>query len=368
MTCTLCRAASSRDSGDPLGKMPLLGSHLSVAGGLINALSAAVELKMDTVQVFTKNQRQWAAPPLDPGAAGEWRAELVRLGWQSRTVSHDSYLINLASPDEGPGGLWERSVASMRVEIERCAALSIPLLVSHPGAYIVREGGEEPQRIEQGLVRIARAYGRLFKETRGMPVTVCLECTAGGGTTLGRTFEELARLRELILSECGPDADLVGADGKRRVAGGRVGFCVDTCHALAAGYDIAARGAGADGKAGAGRARTRAQGVALGEAMLAAFDSVCGLEHLRVMHLNDSLGKMGSRLDRHAHIGTGEVAVGAFEAIVNHPKLAGVPMILETPKEDNEKGVPMDSVNLRKLRSMIKGARPAAGRRVGSDT
>lgn len=311
----------------------MFGSHLSVAGGLVNALSAAEELHLDTVQVFTKNQRQWSVPPLDAGAAKEWLAELKRLGWMKRTVSHDSYLINLASPDEA---LWEKSIDAMREEIERAEALSIPYLVSHPGAHMIKAGPLTPEeRIEAGLKRIASAYKRLLKETKGYTVTVCLENTAGGGTTLGRTFEELARLRSYIIQE-------TGSEGERRI-----GFCVDTCHALAGGCDIAASGP-------AGKERSRSEGERLGKAMLDQFDEVCGLSNLKVLHLNDSLGDLDSRVDRHAHIGRGKVALGAFAAVVNHPSLKDVPMILETPKEDDDRGVPMDTVNLELLKSLMK--------------
>lgn len=315
----------------------MFGSHLSVAGGLINALTSASSLQLDTVQVFTKNQRQWSAPPLDPAAASDWLAELKRRGWTTRTVAHDSYLINLASPSDE---LWECSINAMRDEIERAATLSIPFLVSHPGAHMIKEGPLTPdQRLDAGLRRIARAYKRLLKETKGAAVTICLENTAGGGTTLGRTFDELAQLRRYILDEAGPDAAT------------RIGFCVDTCHALAAGYDIAAS---ADS-----RKRTPAEGEALGRAMLDQFDRTCGLANLRVFHLNDSLGKQNSRIDRHTHIGRGEVALGAFGAILNHPALESVPMILETPKEDDDQGVPMDTINLRTLRSLMRSASTA---------
>lgn len=340
----------------------MFGSHLSVAGGLVNALAEAESLKLDTVQIFTKNQRQWVVPPLDPGAAREWLAELSRLGWTRRTVSHDSYLINLASPDDA---LWERSIRAMRDEIERAATLSIPFLVSHPGAHMIKEGPLPPEgRIDSGLRRIASAYKRLLRETRGCAVTVCLENTAGGGTTLGRTFDELATLRRYILDEAGGDAELLpvrattGAVDRSEVqstslatAGARIAFCLDSCHALAAGYDFAATDHG--------RKRSRAAAEAAARAVLGEFDRVCGLKNLRVLHLNDSLGTRGSRIDRHAHIGRGHVALGAFAAIVNHPVLADVPKILETPKEDNARGVPMDTINLRKLRSLMpKPQRP----------
>lgn len=334
----------------------MFGSHLSVAGGLVNALIAAEKLQLDTVQVFTKNQRQWAAPPLDPAAAKDWLTELKRLNWTARAVAHDSYLINLASPNDE---LWERSINSMRNEIERAAALSIPFLVSHPGAHMIKEGPLTPEeRIDAGLRRISRAYKRLLKETKGLAVTICLENTAGGGTTLGRTFEELAQLRAFILAEAGGDA------------ASSVGFCVDTCHALAAGYDISAFGsqalrAGSDDQALGAEPpinRTQTEGEALGRTMLDRFDQTCGLANLRVFHLNDSLGKHNSRIDRHTHIGRGEVALGAFAAIVNHPALTSVPMILETPKEDDDTGVPMDTINLRTLRSLIADKQTKRGR------
>lgn len=329
----------------------MFGSHLSVAGGLVNALHEAERLRFDTVQVFTKNQRQWASKPLDPAAASEWNAELARLGWRGRPVAHNSYLVNMASPDESSDGFLERSIESMRDEIERCAALGIPFLVAHPGAHLIKEGPLSPeQRVEHGLVRIAASMKRLLRETRGMAVTVCLENTAGGGTNLGRTFEELARLRELILAEAGPDADLPGPD--QRGKGGRVGFCVDTCHALAAGYDIAADGPPPGDPAGQSRRRTFAEAHALGRVLLERIDALCGLANLRVLHLNDSLGALGSRLDRHAHIGQGKVAPGAFGAIVSDPRLAHVPMILETPKEPGPDGQDMDIANLAMLRRL----------------
>lgn len=303
----------------------MFGSHLSIAGALTNALDEAESLGMDTVQIFTKNQRQWKVRPLEEEAREAWLARVAELGWQGRTVAHDAYLINLASPDDE---LWRKSIGLMREEIERCAALGIPALVSHPGAHM--GAGEEA-----GLRRIAAAYRILFRETRGCDVRVCFENTAGGGTTLGRTFEELARLRELVLGASG-DAD------------GRVGFCLDTCHALAAGEDIASH-AGGDGT---GRKRTLAEGDRLGLEMLERFDGACGIGNLRVVHLNDSVGGRGSRRDRHAHIGHGNVARGAFGAIVNHPPLARVPKILETPKGKDDRGRPWDRVNLAALKRL----------------
>jgi len=292
-----------------------------------NAIREAEGLKMEAVQVFTKNQRQWKTKPLDDSVRDEWLSEMARVGWEGRIVAHDSYLINLASPDDE---LWEKSINLMREEIERCEALGITYLVSHPGAHM-------GQGVDVGLRRIAKAYKRLFKETKGCRVTMCLEDTAGGGSTLGRLFEELGDLKKYIHEEAGANAD------------GRVGFCLDTCHALAAGYDLASHENGD----GTGKKRTREDAEQLGNDMLDNFDEVCGLEHLKVVHLNDSVGAWGSRRDRHAHIGGGNVSIGAFSAVVNRPELAGVPMIMETPKGEDEKGTPMDTKNLAKLRRML---------------
>ena len=291
-----------------------------------NAIREAESLTMDTVQVFTKNQRQWKVKPLADEVRDEWRSELERTGWGDLVVAHDSYLINLASPDDE---LWEKSINLMREEIERCEALGITRLVSHPGAHT-------GSGVDTGLRRIAKAYKRLFRETRGYRVTICLENTAGGGSTLGRTFEELADLASYIHEASGSDAE------------GRVGFCLDTCHALAAGYDIATH---ADGD-GTGKKRTRAEAEALGDAMLDEFDKICGLGKLNVVHLNDSVGARGSHRDRHAHIGKGNVALGAFASVVNRPALSDVPMILETPKGEDDRGRPWDRVNLAKLRRL----------------
>ena len=308
----------------------MFGSHLSIAGGLHNALLEAEGLGLDTVQIFTKNQRQWKVKPLDDEAADEWLAHLDRLGWRGRIVAHDSYLINLASPDDA---LWEKSIALMDEELTRADRLGVSCLVSHPGAYT-------SSTAEEGIDRIGRAWARLFEKQAGGSVTLCLENTAGGGSTLGRTLEELDAIRKRIVRYAG------------RSAGKRVGYCIDTCHALAGGYDIRAE---ADARA-----------------FIDEIDRVCGLDNLRVLHLNDSKGALGSRIDRHEHIGKGEVGDGAFAAIVNDPRLAGVPKILETPKGETPKGTALDTLNLRRLRRLTRAAagvappgRPRRGRRSG---
>ena len=152
----------------------MFGSHLSIAGSMLNALDEAVGLKMDTVQVFTKNQKQWRVKPLDEGVVRDWNARLKELGWTDRTVSHASYLINLASPDDE---LWKKSIDLMCVEIERCEALSIPFLVHHPGAFTTSTRA-------QGVARIVGAYTKLLARTRGMKTVCCLEGTVGAGTVM----------------------------------------------------------------------------------------------------------------------------------------------------------------------------------------
>ena len=297
----------------------MFGSHLSIAGGMVNALQEAERLKLDTVQVFTKNQRQWRITPLKDEDAQDWLDKLRDLGWEDRTVSHNSYLINLASPDDT---LRDKSINLQREEIERCERLSIPYLVSHPGAHT--GSGEEA-----GLERIAQAYAKLLKDTAGYRTAVCIENTVGSGSNLGGPFEHLAALRARII-------ELAGKEAERRI-----GFCFDTCHAHAAGHDMHTQ---------------RAAQKTLDE-----FDRVCGIENLLVVHLNDSVGDCASHRDRHAHIGEGTIGKAGFGPVVNHPRLRGVPKILETPKGESEKGTPLDTLNLRRLHRLVKGGKGASG-------
>lgn len=308
----MARAAPDTGPLAPPVHSPMFGSHLSIAGSMANALREAESLGLDCVQVFTKNQQQWKAPPLADTAVAEWSGELRRLRWDhTRVVSHASYLINLASPDDV---LWKRSIDLMHEEIERCERLGIGFLVHHPGAHTT-------STLEEGLARIAAAYRELFARTAGYRTVSCLENTAGGGSTIGREFADLARLRAMIIEATGQP--------------GRVGFCFDTCHAHAARYDMST--------------------AAKAAAVLDELDQVCELAHIRVVHLNDSKGEAGSRLDRHEHIGQGTIGLAGFEAVVNRPELAGRPKVMETPKGENPKGVPFDTVNLNTLRGLLPG-------------
>lgn len=321
----------------------MFGSHLSIAGTLTNALDEGEKLGLDCVQIFTKNQQQWKCPPLDPGVVRAWRERVGQLGWdkggpdgRGGNTSHASYLINLGSvnPD-----LWRKSVDLMIEEVSRCETLGIPYLVHHPGSFVGAD-------LATGLQRIEDAYAEIFGATRGFATVMCLESTVGAGSTIGGTFEHLRELRERI--------------GKRTGGAGRVGFCVDTCHLHAAGYDISTR--------------------ELATGVIRAFDSTCGLENLKVLHVNDSKGKAASRLDRHAHIGQGWIGgtvrdhaaegvytparlrASGFSAFMGESRLANVPKILETPKGEDAKGKSLDAMNLRRLRMLRPGE--GGGRRV----
>jgi deoxyribonuclease-4 len=278
------------------------GAHMPTSGGLYKAFGHGERVGCDTIQIFSKNQQQWRGKPLLDQDIAQFRAEQQRTGFEPLIV-HDSYLINLASPKDD---LWEKSIAAFADELERCAALDIPYLVTHPGAHT--GAGEEA-----GLRREADALNRLFEAGTGGDTMVLLETTAGQGTCLGYRFEHLATLIELV--------------GQPE----RIGVCVDTGHLLAAGYDI----------------RT-AEACA---ATFAEFDGVVGIERIKAFHLNDSQKEQGSRVDRHSHIGAGFVGLEGFRAIVNDPRFAQIPMILETPKGDD---LAEDIENLAKLRSLMQ--------------
>lgn len=287
----------------------MFGSHLSIAGGMHNALVEAKGLGMDCVQVFTKNQRQWRVPPLTDEQIALWEQHQKETGI-TRVVSHDSYLINLASPVKEN---WEKSIALFREELLRCEALGIGDLVTHPGAHMGQ--GEDA-----GVKRIAQALNQLHKDLPGLTAITCLEVTAGQGTTLGASFEHL---RQIIDQTKQPQ---------------RLGVCLDTAHMLAAGYDL-----------------TSTKGC---KAVLAELNTVVGLEQVRVLHLNDSKVPRGARVDRHAHIGHGHVSLDAFAVIVKHARFKHIPKILETPKAEAPDGRPWDTVNLEVLRSLMKSPRP----------
>ena len=281
----------------------MFGSHLSIAGGMHNALLAAERIGFDTVQVFTKNQQQWRCPPLQRAGIDAWRSHCARLKFK-RTVSHDSYLINLASPD---ANLWAKSTEVFIEELRRCDQLGIPFLVTHPGAHA---GAGEAE----GLVRVAAALDVVHDVLPDAQVVTCLEVTAGMGTCLGHRLEHLA--------------EIIGRVKQRR----RLGICLDTAHLFAAGYDF--------------RGRKYAR-------FMKQLDSIVGLNRVKVWHLNDSKKDLGSRVDRHDHIGRGLIGLEGFRPIVRDERWAKVPKILETKKGKSDDGRDWDEVNLEALRSLM---------------
>lgn len=278
-----------------------------------NALLAAKEVGCDALQVFVKNQRQWQAKPIEDEQLAQWHDELQRHE-NLPIVAHATYLINLGTHDKT---LSKKSSDALLDELRRCDQLSIPGLVLHPGA-----AGE--QTPAAAIKRVAKALDSVHKQGAEVKCQVWLETTAGQGTTLGRTFGELGAILEQLKQ---PE---------------RIGICIDTCHVFAAGYDI----------------RT-AEGYA---AMMTEAEASVGLERIRCWHLNDSVGALGSRKDRHAHIGEGELGKAGFRQLLSDDRMAGIPMILETPKGTDEAGLDWDKRNLRRLRLMAsQGKRRRSG-------
>ena len=276
----------------------LLGVHVSISGGIDQAVARATALDCTAMQIFTKNASQWRAKPLAEREAQAFRSALAQSQIRS-VLAHDSYLINLAAP---PGENRDKSLAAFRDELERCALLGVPYLVMHPGAHL--GDGEEI-----GINRVAAAFRDLFASAPP-EVTVLLENTAGQGTYLGRSFEQLAAIME-------------------QVPNGRFGVCFDTCHAFAAGYDIAT-----------------AEGCLQ---TMAEFDRIIGLQQLRAFHFNDSRKGLASHVDRHEGIGDGTLGTAVFRTLLQDLRFREVPKILETPKGENDA---LDRANLALLRQL----------------
>ena len=290
--------------------MPYFGVHESISGGHDKAVIAAAESGFDCVQLFSKNSSQWKASPISKDDGQRFQQTL-----QSRNIRfpliHDSYLINLGS---GKEELRQKSILAFADELERTAVLGIPWLVMHPGSPT---GDETKNAEENGLRRIAEAFDTIFEQTQ-TSVTVLLETTAGQGSNLGWKFEHLARVIELSAY---PE---------------RFGVCVDTCHITAAGYSLAT--------------------PKEYEATFKQFDEIIGLDRLMAFHLNDSVKGIGSRVDRHAHIGHGALGLEPFRLLVNDERFADVPMYLETPKgvvEQDGETLDWDVVNLRTLKNLL---------------
>lgn len=297
--------ASPSDSAAPPAaddRAPL-GAHVSIAGGTAEAAARCLEIDATGAQLFTKQANRWAEREVPPEEAARFRAAMgaTRVRW---TCAHDSYLINLASPDPA---LRARSLESFRAELRRCHALGLDALVSHPGNYMDDR--------DSGLARNADAIAEALEAEPG-GTRLLMELTAGQGTVLGSTFEEMAALLERLPA------------GVR----GRVGVCLDTAHVWAAGYDLV----------------TDYDGV------VARLGDTLGMERLGCLHLNDSKAKLGSHLDRHELIGEGTIGVEPFRRIMTDARLAAIPKVIETPKGDD--AAASDGRMLRLLRTLAAGA------------
>ena len=280
----------------------MFGSHLSIAGGMHKALLEAETLGLDSVQVFTGGQKVWATKPLEASVIDRWRGERERLGF-GKVISHDSYLINLASPDEVQR---EKSRTRFAEEVRRCDTLGIEYLVTHPGAHV--GSGESA-----GIATYVEHLDRVLDTLPDSRTTVCLESTAGQGTCLGHRLEHLA---EMIDTSAHAD---------------RLGVCLDTAHLFAAGYDL--------------------RGSAF-PAFWKQVQTTIGEDRIKVLHLNDSKKPLGSRVDRHEHIGLGTIGDDGFRPLLKKRCLKRVPKILETPKGKTDDGTPWDTVNVTRLKSL----------------
>jgi deoxyribonuclease-4 len=264
-----------------------------------------MQVGCDTIQIFTKSNRQWRAKRLDDKEVQAFKASLAATGI-GPVVAHDCYLVNLAAPRMA---VWKKSVKAFQEELERAERLDIPYLVTHPGSHA---GAGEAE----GIRRVAEALNLLHAALPSHRVQILLETTAGQGSSLGYRFEQLAEILARV-----EQAD-------------RVGICLDTCHVFAAGYDI---------RSPEGYRKT-----------VEDLAACLGLERMKAIHLNDSRGRLGSRVDRHEHIGEGQLGLAPFRHLLNDPRLRCLPMILETPKDDDF--VRADRRNLSRLRRLFLGS------------
>jgi len=276
---------------------------MSVAGGLHTAFERAERVGCTAIQIFTKNSNQWKDPVLSSDDIGKYR-EAMNKSKVSSVVSHDSYLINLCGASDY---LLENSRKSFIEEIKRCEALEIKYLIFHPGAHTTMDRNE-------AVKTVAESLNRAHDATKNTLVVTLIETTAGQGTTLGNTFEEIAEMISLVKNKK------------------RVGVCMDTCHIFAAGYDI----------------RTKASY----DKTMAQFDRIIGFDLLHAIHFNDAKKPLNSRVDRHEHIGKGEIGKPGFGFFMSDDRFVDIPKMLETPKGDD--GYKMDIVNLKILRSLAK--------------
>jgi deoxyribonuclease-4 len=282
--------------------MPLLGCHVSIAGGIYKAFDKAQDLSCSAMQIFTKNQRRWVSRPITVNDIDIFSSARTADPSVKSVVAHGSYLTNFAS---GEGDITQRSLESLRDELNRCAKLHIPCLIIHPGAH--KGIGET-----RGVDNVIGCLIKVLKQYHGN-TTLCIETTAGQGTGIGYCFEHVR--------------DIIGG-----IEEFQMGVCIDTCHIYSAGYDIRTRKAY--------------------EETMELFERIVGLDHLMVLHLNDSKGYIGSRVDRHTHIGRGEIGNSPFNFIMQDERFEKLPKIIETPKILG--GQDMDRRNLDNLRKMVR--------------
>jgi deoxyribonuclease-4 len=283
--------------------MPILGAHQSIAGGYYKSVEIASRTGCDCVQLFTKNNNQWRGKAISDDEAQAFREALTRLNI-THPLSHDSYLINLAAPDEA---MWAKSVDAFEVELQRAEQLGIPYVVTHPGSFTTSSETE-------GLNKIIAGLDEVHRRTQGIRAMCLLENTAGQGSNLGHRFEHLGTI---IAGVKQPE---------------RLGVCIDTCHTFAAGYPLGTQSEYDD--------------------TFAQLDRAVGTDRIKAFHLNDSKKPLGSRVDRHEHIGEGSLGLEPFRHLLNDPRFRHVPMYLETPKELRD-GEEMDVINLRMLRGLV---------------
>ena len=288
---------STQESHCPL----LLGAHVSIAGGVHHAIGRGEDLGCTAIQIFTKNAAQWESNPLAEEEVKKFKKESARTGIM--VVVHDAYLINLGSPNTA---LLKKSQAAFLDEMERAEELEIPYLIMHPGAHT--GSGEDA-----GIKSVARSFNIILRKTSGFRVKILVENTAGQGTALGHSFQHLQRIIEQTTE---PE---------------RMGVCLDSCHAFAAGYDL--------------------RGPSDYQRVMDEFDAVIGLDRLKALHLNDCKKGLGLRVDRHEHLGKGTLGLEFFRLVMNDPRFRHVPKIIETPKL--LEGEDMDSVNLGLLRGLV---------------
>ncbi len=279
-----------------------LGAHMSIAGGVDKAVERGASIGCETIQIFVKSPNRWAPRKLPPDEIERFRERQEQTGIRP-IFAHDSYLVNVGSPDDA---LWQKSLASLLEEVEHSEALGLPYLVMHPGAHM--DAG-----VEAGLDRVARAIDVVHERTPGYRVRILLETTAGAGTVLGRRFEELCGIIDRVKEP------------------GRLAVCFDTCHVFASGYDLRTREAY--------------------EQTMRELERIIGRNRVLAFHLNDSRGGLGSHIDRHENIGEGQLGIDAFRWLLNDPRWADRPMVIETEKSED---MHEDVENLRRLRSLIE--------------